>query len=791
VVCEWRPVTSAPLVLGSVAGHRGRVLDACLCAPDAAVPPSADLVWLLHRPESDHTELLRRRVPLTADGWAAGGQGGELQRLGSHAAGRRLLCAGGGDLWVWTARGSAHRWCMRAGACVARVSVGATPLGSPDMAPLAALHHPSRELLACTHDGALLAVGPPLRAAADVDNGFADPQQAAAAVVRRVGTLRHPHTPLAMAASGALCMVLSAAATSGAPATHAVTVHHAATGVQVAATTLPPGGAGRPHLVVAGSDVLFWRSGTGTSLCALWRLAPSPSAALGVITHRVVPTTPAAARAVMRDAAAYGDSLEQVHACAALGSVQHAAAGGGPDDGTAAALEPRGLHPSLRSLVPVAASLVAQGVLHRPTQAAAWEQVTAALQTLHEHRAQASAEDAAAAFRAYTPVGAAMAAVLRSGGAPARRSDDVSPVAGDAVAAAMATAQQFLQGQPATWLGWKQAGLAVAATALRDSAARKDNATSAVVTLFMQLLEGRPALQPVCDGAECAACDLQVVTGPALRLFRSPAEQRNAVLAAALARATRCDWDGLDAAAVWDAPPFESVCLCLAATLCGALPVFVRSCAALPAAPGGATRQLALRALRVLPRVTCRCAAASRDATAAHAKLLCMAGHQCAAMWLALHPTAPGQQPDWHAGVRLLEREAAASPGGAALIVVPLMFEVFAARVCDALAPMPGAGANSPQLLGVSAEDESEALAACVAHLFIAAKAVAALIKREGTATQTARKVRWCFCLYLRPAGHTVRGPHCERANFTHFAVCACLQADGHGAIAVRAGRTA
>ena len=754
VVSEWRPVTSSPLVLGGVAGHRGRVLDACLCAPEAASPPSADMVWLLHRPESDHTELLRRRVPLTADGWAAGGHCGELQRLGSHAAGRRLLCAGGGDLWVWTARGSAHRWCMRAGACVARVSVGAPPPGSPDLAPLAALHHPSRELLACTHDGALLAVGPPLRAAADVDNGFADPQQAAAAVVRRVGTLRPPHAPLAMAASGALCMVLSA--TGGAPLAHAVTVHHAATGVQVAAATLPPGDAGSPHLVVAGSDVLLWRTGHGTALCALWRLAPSPSAALGVITHRVATATPATARAVMRDASSYGDSLEQVHASAAMGAVQHAAAGGGPDDGAAASLEPRGLHPSLRSLVPVAASLVAQGALHRPAQAAAWEQVTAALQTLHERRAQASPEDAAAAFRAYTPVGAAMAAVLRSGAAPARRSDDLSPVAGDAVAAAMATAQQFLQGQPATWLGWKQAGLAVAASASRDSAARKDNATSAVVTLFVQLLEGRPALQPVCDGADCAACDLQAVTGPALRVFRSPAEQRNAVLAAALARATHCDWDGLDATAVWDAPPFESVCLCLAATLCGALPVFVRACAALPAAPSGATRQLALRALRVLPRVTCSCAAASRDATAAHAKLLCMAGHQCAAMWLALHPTAPGQQPDWHAGVRLLEREAAASPGGAALIVVPLMFEVFTARVCDALAPMPGAGANSPQLLGVSAEDESEALAACVAHLFIAAKAVAALIKREGTATQTARKVRWCLSLLATRWSHTL-----------------------------------
>ena len=108
-----------------------------------------------------------------------------------------------------------------------------------------------------------------------------------------------------------------------------------------------------------------------------------------------------------------------------------------------------------------------------------------------------------------------------------------------------------------------------------------------------------------------------------------------------------------------------------------------------------------------------------------------MAGHQCAGMWLALHNSTLGQQPDWHAGVRLLEREAATSTGDAALMVVPLMFEVFAARVCDALAP------------GVNADDESEALAACVAHLFIAAKAVAALIKREGVVTQT-RKVRPC-----------------------------------------------
>ena len=153
---------------------------------------------------------------------------------------------------------------------------------------------------------------------------------------------------------------------------------------------------------------------------------------------------------------------------------------------------------------------------------------------------------------------------------------------------------------------------------------------------------------------------------------------------------------------------------------------------------------LAQRAINVLqpaldgaapPLYACR--AALRAAVCAHAELLCLAGRPAAGMWLALHPTdASDGQPDWGTAIRLLERECAA--GGScnsregSMLAVPLMFEVLALKVCETLTP------DDEDLMGLEPEDESEALAACVAHLFIAAKTVGAAVRRNASANPSA-----------------------------------------------------
>ena len=202
-------------------------------------------------------------------------------------------------------------------------------------------------------------------------------------------------------------------------------------------------------------------------------------------------------------------------------------------------------------------------------------------------------------------------------------------------------------------------------------------------------------------------------------------------------------------------PTFEAVCLCLAETSPSALPAFVCATAALAAAadaphhkalgkPAHDQMQLAQRALNVLhpaldgvapPLYACR--AALRAAVCSHAELLCLAGRPAAGMWLALHPTDSSDgQPDWATAVRLLERECAA--GGSrnsregSMLAVPLMFEVLALKVCETLTP------DDDDLEGLEPEDESEALAACVAHLFIAAKTVGAAVRRNASANTSA-----------------------------------------------------
>ncbi len=332
--------------------------------------------------------------------------------------------------------------------------------------------------------------------------------------------------------------------------------------------------------------------------------------------------------------------------------------------------------------------------------------------------------------------------------------------------------------------------LQVAALAGRECLQRREHAAAASVALFACMLHTDVACE--CAGLDCMRAHN---VSNADRLDALP-ETRAALLATALARAVgahaaafslhavqvrtlspapvalraplkRCHCvqaSGVrafpHAAAPLAMPAFESVCRCLAATLPSALPLFVHAlCAptapplAAPARRSAEQMQLAQRALHVLPPVLGQqppaysCAAAQQAALCCHAELLCMAGKQAAGMWLALHSGAPGAQTDWATALRLLEKECSlggsAGAGGALrdtlLLTVPLMFEVLALKVCETLAPEDASGEAAVSLLGVHADDESEILAACVAHLFIAAKTVAAAVRRDATAGSAVR----------------------------------------------------
>jgi hypothetical protein len=240
------------------------------------------------------------------------------------------------------------------------------------------------------------------------------------------------------------------------------------------------------------------------------------------------------------------------------------------------------------------------------------------------------------------------------------------------------------------------------------------------------------------------------------RSRRAEARVSRASRAALTPRAFLCPWlptqpNGVQGATRLAAPLavscYEGVCMCLATTAPSALPLFVR---ALCAEPAGAPRvklfeqmQLAQRALQVLPPVLGQqpprhsCAAAQQAALCCHAELLCLAGKQALGMWLALQPSTPGAPTEWASAVRLLEKEC--SGGGGSTrdtlpLTAPLMFEVLALKVCDTLAPDETAAESAVSLMGVNAEDESETLAACVTHLFIAAKTVATAIRRDAGA---------------------------------------------------------
>jgi len=367
---EWRPLAAAdayaavpPLALPPAAGHRGDVRAACVCAHAPRQAPSApgsepaaapaaragvDLTWLLHSRDGGRTELLVRVVPLTADTLPGEARGAALrscpvERLGKYADATRLLCAGGGDLWVWTSRGVAYRWCLHQRRCLARVDVaaacGRVPLTATSgfAAPVPTLHHPTRELVALCSDGSVLAVSPALRPAAARDDGFADGQLRVE--VRRVGTLEHETASGAahdIAAQGSLVFVLRAnvmAQVVGvARNPYVLSVHHAPTGKQLSMTELPALGA--PTIALSGMSAapptagllnahgaggtFLWMGGAAASCVAL--LVPDACAALAALAKlKERDASPPNLAAVTPEPATIpGNSADMLHAIAAL-----------------------------------------------------------------------------------------------------------------------------------------------------------------------------------------------------------------------------------------------------------------------------------------------------------------------------------------------------------------------------------------------------------------------------------------------------------------------------------------
>jgi hypothetical protein len=495
---EWRPLAAAeayaagpPLALPPAAGHRGDVRSACVCAhsprfappvgDEAAAPAprsAVDLAWLLHSRDGGRTELLVRVVPLAADTLPAEARGAAqracpVERLGKYADATRLLCAGGSDLWVWTAAGVAYRWCLHLRRCLARVDVAAAcgrPLRPSATAPVPTLHHPTRELLALCADGAVLAVSPALRPAAARDDGFAGGQLRVA--VRLVGTLEHMATSGAahdIAAQGSLLFVLRAnvmAQVVGvARNPFMLSVHHAPTGTQLSLAELPalgapsaaqPGAPAAPPaaglLSAHGAGGTFlWMGGTVASCVAL--LVPDACAALAALAdpeeHEAAPphltavsnesagaSRAASAKllaiaALLGEASSWGGSLERCEAALAVTLTQaalRASCAPGTDEyaallAAAAERSRAGLwgtdldsdkllaavHPVLRSLVALQPLLYA-AASDSPVVAMAATQAADAIREVYSPApGSTSAVSALEAFRVYTPLAAAIA----------------------------------------------------------------------------------------------------------------------------------------------------------------------------------------------------------------------------------------------------------------------------------------------------------------------------------------------------------------------------------------------
>jgi len=105
------------------------------------------------------------------------------------------------------------------------------------------------------------------------------------------------------------------------------------------------------------------------------------------------------------------------------------------------------------------------------------------------------------------------------------------------------------------------------------------------------------------------------------------------------------------------------------------------------------------------------------------------------------------------------------------------MFEILAARVCEILVPEADDDAAAEYA-------ESEALAACVAHLFIAAKSVATLFGSASANAPVGRKVRLLLAA-PHPSKPLTRPWHCQDPPVVLDALHGVLDA---GALAIARG---
>lgn len=697
----WQPLASLP----PVASHRGVVRAACMCVSGSRTC----LAWLLYRPERGVAELLLRPLHLPTQEGA--GAEARVERLGRLSDASQLLCSPGcSELWVVSTTAAA-RWCLHSRVCTVRA-----PL-LPDS--VAALHVPSRELLVRSPAGEVVALGPPLR-----HNGSHPPRNGEPPLApRRVGTLPLPAAALPgqMLADGRLLYWLHG---------NQLAAHHLASGRCLASVPCPS--SADLHMIdgACGGAVLWHGSEAGV---CLWRVA--------------VPAAPAAALLLRRSRAAYGSALIMGE-CAAWGGCLAACENGAalylardvlsepsavslaplvalaaaqsrhgewPDVANADALA---LLPALRSLVPLL-SFLHQRAEQNLQSAEAWRQARASLEALHGAFPNLGEEGAASAFRCFTPLSAA-----------------TSHAWGSMSTIAALPTLDVLPPLSASRLDWADGARALADTAQAEAAG--GSAAAAALLLFSGLLASGEAL---CGNAwrGCLVC-------AAVQQQHSPQARAGAVsvLATSLARfADTASTTPSASPSPQAAPAFEAACLALFATVPAALPAFVRA-AASNLDGRESLRSLSARALRHLPPALGRsvrgdCSGVVRAEVAAQAELLCLAGLQGAGMWLALQPPMPCEQPDWATAVRLLERECGTAGGcassTASLAVVPLMFEILAARVCETLVPEADDDAAAEYA-------ESEALAACVAHLFIAAKSVATLFGSARANAPVGRKVR-------------------------------------------------
>ena len=681
----WRPLPgggSAPqLRLPAVPGHRGCVRAACTCA----VGSDVCLLWLLQRTESSLTELLLRRLPLEGDTVCTEAP---VERLGRLGDARRLFSAGGCEAWVLAGSSTAlaaHRWCILTRVCLVRVCLAPGAITT--------LHGASRELLVRSPCGGVTALGPPLRIApqhARTDAGTSLDSH----TTRRVGSLRSSPQSGSLWADGGLLFMLQGGC---------VVAHHLASGIRIASAPMPRGAVVQ---LADGSSggVVVWHVGDGG--VSIWHCSARASSTAAVVLFRA--QTEVTLAAVVCESQRWGGCLGGAEASASLRRAHHASREGGgipvsmvPGSGAPPLIASSLAHvsfPALRSLASLL-PLLHQQACQSPQDAQSWAQTRACLEALGAG-ASFSAGAGAVTFRCYTPLVAVSAHAWSVAAARELRYETAvhAPVDGCG--------------------GWERSGSALVAAALSQCTLEHDNTAEEAVLLYGSLLASGGALCSAALSSRCSSCAAMLIRHR--RSEGSSAASLMGQLASLLARVT-----------VREGSPgteFEAAVVGLFSSLPSALTVFLRVAAREGCWP---LCNLAQHALRILPPARdgpLACTSLPMCRRSAQAELLCMAGHHASGMWLVLH----GNQPDWAAAVRLLERECGGGGGcltrAQSLAVAPLMLEVLSAKVCEAL---------DPSVDFLDGEAGSESLAACVAHLFIAAKSVAALVRSDAAPPQT------------------------------------------------------